>query len=327
MEYFQIYDSAFHALIGDAPQLDLLLEKDYPFAHEAGVFIPEKNELFITSNQLVDGEGHRRVEISKIILTDDGNVQSEEISCPEVEMANGGVNYGQDKMLICAQGSGSAPSGLYLVDITPPYKTELVVAGFHGRPFNAVNDVVVHSDGSIWFTDPCYGFDGGFKSKPRLPNQVYRYKPTTRGIRAMADGFGRPNGICFSPDEKTVYVTDTDWTRGTGDIDDTRASTIYAFDVREYAGEPFLTNRRLFAFCDTGIPDGIKCDMDGNVYSGCGDGVYVWSPGGTLLGKICVQGGVANFCFGSRGGLFLLNEKRLWRAQLAPTVRGALLKL
>jgi gluconolactonase len=78
---------------------------------------------------------------------------------------------------------------------------------------------------------------------------------------------------------------------------------------------------------NTGIPDGIKCDMNGNVYSGCGDGVNVWSPGGVLLGRILVEGGVANFCFGRGGEMFLLNENKLWRAQLSDSVRGALLKI
>lgn len=92
-----------------------------------------------------------------------------------------------------------------------------------------------------------------------------------------------------------------------------------------YHGEPFLVNRRLFAFADAGIPDGIKCDTDGNVYSGCGDGVHVWSPGGVLLGRVAVDGGAANFCFGRRGEMFILNETRLWRAQLGDHVRGSLL--
>lgn len=76
---------------------------------------------------------------------------------------------------------------------------------------------------------------------------------------------------------------------------------------------------------DSGVPDGIKCDMDGNVYSGCGDGVNVWSPGGELLGRIVVDGGVANFCFGRDGEMFLLNENRLWRVKLKGGVKGALL--
>lgn len=101
----------------------------------------------------------------------------------------------------------------------------------------------------------------------------------------------------------------------------------YAFDVSTIHGEPFLTNRRLFAFADQGIPDGIKCDMEGNVYSGCGDGVNVWSPGGILLGRILVEGGAANFCFGRGGEMFILNENRIWRARLGGHVRGALLRI
>lgn len=84
-------------------------------------------------------------------------------------------------------------------------------------------------------------------------------------------------------------------------------------------------NRRLFAMANTGIPDGIKCDLDGNVYSGCGDGINVWSPGGVLLGLIAIEGGVANFCFGRNGEIFALNEHKLWRIQLGEGVRGALL--
>lgn len=78
---------------------------------------------------------------------------------------------------------------------------------------------------------------------------------------------------------------------------------------------------------DTGIPDGIKCDLEGNVYSGCGDGVHVWTPGGVLVAKILVEGGVANFCFGRDGQIFLLNENKLWKAQVAKSTRGALLRI
>lgn len=99
----------------------------------------------------------------------------------------------------------------------------------------------------------------------------------------------------------------------------------YAFDISDYGGDVFLTNRRLFAMANHGIPDGIKCDLEGNVYSGCGDGINVWSPGGVLLGKVLIQGGVANFCFGRNGEMFALNEHRLWRIQLGAAVKGAIL--
>ena len=101
----------------------------------------------------------------------------------------------------------------------------------------------------------------------------------------------------------------------------------YAFDVASRHSQPFLINRRLFAFADNGVPDGIKCDMEGNVYSGCGDGVNVWSPGGALLGRILISGGAANFCFGRGGEMFILNEHRLSRAQLSSSVKGALLRI
>ncbi|KAL4873048.1 hypothetical protein BDV12DRAFT_161237 [Aspergillus spectabilis] len=324
---FAVHNTRFHAILGEGPTLELLAENEaFPFAHEAGVFIPTRNELFITSNRFQAPSGEQRVQITRVHL--DNATSSEPVTCEElsvpIPMANGGINY-HDDIIICAQGSMDAPSGLYYMTTTPPYTTTLLKGDFHGRPFNSVNDVVVHSDGTIWFTDPIYGSEQGYRPAPRLPNQVYRYNPADNSIRAMADGFGRPNGICFSPDEKVVYVTDTDWIHGDGTTDDTRASSIYAFDVIYYHDQPFLTNRRLFAMADSTIPDGIKCDLEGNVYSGCGDGVNVWSPGGNLLGRILVEGGVANFCFGRDGEVFLLNEHRLWRAKLNGNVKGALL--
>ncbi|KUI66228.1 Gluconolactonase [Cytospora mali] len=341
MEYrspsFAVYEEPVKSLFGTSPTLEMLHEnKDYPFAHEAGVYIETDNTLFITSNQYADpATGKKKIQISKVTLNrcnGKTTAKVEEIHPEGIPMGNGGVNY-EDGVLFCAQG-GPDPSkqagGLVHMEPHPPYRTRNLVSTFHGRLFNSVNDVVMHSDGSIWFTDPIYGYEQRFRPEPQLPCQVYRFVPTggvdgMGSIRVVADGFGRPNGICFSPDEKFVYITDTDWMHGGGITDLTRASTIYAFDVVYYSGQPFLANRRLFAMVDTGIPDGIKCDVHGNVYSGCGDGINVWSPGGVLLGKILVEGGAANFCFGKEGELFILNEYRLWRAQLDPSTKGALL--
>lgn len=339
---FAVYDEAVRPLFGSAPTLELLFEHtDYPFAHEAGVFVARDNTLFVTSNQYrarpheVAGAAYtsnKAIQITKIQLPPPSasasgpySIRCEEISPEGIEMANGGVNYGADAVLFCSQGTKESVGGLVVMDASPPYATRTLVSSFYGRQFNSVNDVVVARDGSVWFTDPNYGHEQGIRPHPRLPNQVYRFDPKTKNIRAMADGFGRPNGICFSPDESTVYVTDTDWIHGDGTTDLSRASTIYAFDLATYHGQPFLTNRRLFAMADTGIPDGIKCDVHGNVYSGCGDGINIWSAGGVLLGKILVAGGAANFCFGRDGELFILNEHRLWRATLAGSTKGALL--
>lgn len=231
---FKVYDEAAHIILGDSPKLELLLENDdHPFAHEAGVFIPESNTLFITSNQYPHPETNQKhIHISRVTLPSSINTtetRCAEITTDNVPFANGGVNY-KDGILFCAQGSLTTPGGLAYMPLpsdhtlTTSYRSELLITSYHNRPFNSVNDVVVHSDGSIWFTDPNYGSEQGIRPAPRLPNQVYRFDPNTGGIRAVADGFGRPNGICFSPDEQTCYITDTDWIHGDGTTDETRAS-------------------------------------------------------------------------------------------------------
>lgn len=105
--------------------------------------------------------------------------------------------------------------GLYYMSHSSMRAPVPVVTNFFGRDFNSVHSVAVsRKDGSIWFTDPCNGADRGIRSPPELPCQVYRYSPQTGDLRVVADGMGRPHGIAFSPDEKTVYITDSDAWRG-----------------------------------------------------------------------------------------------------------------
>lgn len=235
---FSVYEEPANAIFGSSPSLKLLHEnKDYPFAHEAGVFIDTDNTLFITGNGYTDpASGKRKIQISKVTLDRcNGNTTAkvEEIHPEGILMGNGGVNY-QDGVLFCAQGGpdpSTQPGGLVYMEPRPPYRTRSLISSFHSRLFNSVNDVVVHSDGSIWFTDPTYGYEQGFRPKPQLPCQVYRFDPSggingIGSIKAVADGFGRPNGICFSPDEKMLYVTDTDLLHGDGSTELTRASTM-----------------------------------------------------------------------------------------------------
>lgn len=226
---FVVHDEKAKDLFGPTPKLTLLHENmQYPFAHEAGVFMAEDDSLFITSNQFTDPvKQTRRIQITRVSLPSSlssvAAVTCEEIHPDNVPMANGGVNY-KNGVLFCAQGTLEQPGGLAFMSAQPPYESTMLLTSFYGRDFNSVNDVVVHSDGSIWFTDPTYGFEQGIRPRPRLPAQVYRFDPETKSVRAVADGFGKPNGICFSPDEKIVYVTDTHWMRGDGTTDDTRVS-------------------------------------------------------------------------------------------------------
>ncbi|RCI12223.1 hypothetical protein L249_0154 [Ophiocordyceps polyrhachis-furcata BCC 54312] len=311
-------------IFGRTPELQVLLEDEKPMFHEAGVFFPQDNVLFVTSN-FIEEQGEKVTKISRISLSSargggGGGGGGEKVSAKaeimqqaNVTLPAGGINY-KDGVVFCSQGSKKKAGGLAFVKVTPQgrcLESEMLLDRFYSREFNSPNDIAVHKDGSLWFTDPKYGSKQGIRPEATLPQQVYRFDPATKSVRAMADGFGRPNGVTFSPDQSILYVTDTDRVQGDGTEHLTRASTIYSFKVDMFNGEPSLSDRRLFAMADVGIPDGIKCDTKGNVYSGCGDGINIWSPGGELLGKILVQGGAANFCFGNPGEILCIFCRRL----------------
>lgn len=166
---------------------------------------------------------------------------------------------------------------------------------FDGKRFNSPNDVVVKSDGTIWFTDPHYGIMTnyeGFKSEQELPCNVYRIDPASGAITAVATDFNCPNGLAFSPDERRLYIADT------GRIFQNDPTHIRAFDVGEGGA---LGGGEVFHVIDPGKSDGFRCDTDGNIWSSAADGVHCIDPGGTLLGKILVPELVSNLCFGGRG--------------------------
>lgn len=198
-----------------------------PLFHEAGVFFPGEYEdrLFVTSN-ILERAGSKQIQIS--LLTRNRSIGSwkrSDVPTGIATMANGAVNCpDMQSLLICAQGNHDHIGGLMRMDANSPYTTRSVLTNYHGRRFNSTNDVIYAKDGSIWFTDPDYGFEQGFRSPPELPNQIYRYDESSGNIRAMADDLLKPNGLCFSPDEHTLYVTDTDWIHGDGTTSQTRAS-------------------------------------------------------------------------------------------------------
>src|SRR6266853_3089947 len=175
----------------------------------------------------------------------------------------------------------------------------VVLDKFNGKPLNAPNDVVVASDGAIWFTDPGYGILGnyeGHKADFELPPRVYRIDGKTGRATIVADTFDKPNGLAFSPDEKKLYIIDTGLTHG-------GRSNMRVFDVN---GDK-LANGKVFAenFAP-GFTDGVRTDIDGNVWCSMGwadpkeDGVRCYAPNGDLIGKIHLPETCANLCFGGK---------------------------
>ncbi|MGK9262159.1 SMP-30/gluconolactonase/LRE family protein [Sinorhizobium meliloti] len=188
---------------------------------------------------------------------------------------------------------------------------------FEGRRLNSPNDVVVKSDGTIWFTDPTYGIMSdyeGYRADPEQPTRnVYRLDPETGELSAVVTDFIQPNGLAFSPDEKTLYVADS-----SASHDDRLPRHIRAFDVTN-GGR--LVNGRVFCVIDKGIPDGIRTDANGNVWSSAGDGVHCFDPAGKLIGKILVPQTVANLTFGGprRNRLFIAATRSLYSLYVAVT--------
>jgi len=188
----------------------------------------------------------------------------------------------------------------------------VMVDRYKGKRLNSPNDVVVKSDGTIWFTDPPYGIMSeyeGHKTKSAIgANYVYRLDPKTGGLTVVADDFDKPNGIAFSPDERKLYIADTGRSH-----DPDGPHHIRVFDVVD--GRK-LAKGRVFAEISPGMADGFRLDTDGNVWTSAGDGVHCFSPRGELLGKVLVPEVISNVCFGGpkRNRLFITATTSLYAA-------------
>lgn len=205
---------------------------------------------------------------------------------------NGGTNW-RGQIVFCGEGQGvGIPSSLFLMNPVPPYNSTVLLNNYFGRQFNSLNDIAVHpSNGWLYFTDVDYGVLQDFRGKNQIRRQVYRFNPDTGVVRAVTDYMLRPNGLTFSPDGKWLYVTDTGAAHGFAGMDWEDPASIYRFGVRSNGQ---LGPGELFTYVHVGVPDGVRCDSEGNVYSGVGDGVHVWNSDGTLLGKIYVGETSAN---------------------------------
>lgn len=195
--------------------------------------------------------------------------------------ANGHTRDRAGRLVSCEQGNRR-------VTRTEHDGTTTVLADRHeGRRLNSPNDVVEHSDGAIWFTDPSYGIDSdyeGHRGESEIGAcHVYRVDPTTGEIAIVADDFERPNGLAFSADESTLYVVDT------------RREHLRSFNVVDGRR---LTGGQVLADCSAGSFDGIRLDETGRIWAAAHDGLHFFHPGGDLLGKLRIPQVVSNLCFG-----------------------------
>lgn len=209
------------------------------------------------------------------------------------DFSNGNTRDRQGRLVTCQHG------GRRMVRTEHDGAITVLMDSWQDRPLNSPNDVVVKSDGSIWFTDPVFGILGnyeGHKAESENKQAVYRLDPETGQAAVVTDDVLGPNGLCFSPDESILYVVES---RGEPN------RKILAFDV---GGDgTTIANKRVHIDAGPGgTPDGMRCDIDGNLWCGWGmgsaelDGVLIYAPDGTKIGRIALPERCANVCFGGR---------------------------
>jgi len=223
--------------------------------------------------------------------------------------SNGNFRDRQGRLLTCEHDSRRVTRTEYDGTIT------VLMDNYQGKKLNAPNDIVTHSDGAIWFSDPGYGIMSnyeGHKAAFEVPAVVYRLDPKTREVTVVATDMDKPNGLCFSPDEKLLYIVDTGAPKHPND-----PHQIRIYDVVDGT---HLKNGRMFVDMSPGNSDGIRCDVDGNVWSAAGwgdehyNGVHVFAPDGKLIGKIHLPEDCANICFGGakKNRLFMAASQSLY---------------
>jgi gluconolactonase len=218
--------------------------------------------------------------------------------------ANGNTRDRQGRLVTCEHDTRRVTRTEYDGTIT------VLADRFEGKRLNSPNDIVVKSDHSVWFTDPPFGIAGhyeGTKATAELPHGVYRIDGESGEVTLAAEGIKGPNGLCFSPDESLLYIVECRVT----------PRVIRVYDVVD--GGTRLTNGRTFVSCGQGLADGMRCDTDGNLWIGFGggegvDGVAVYAPEGTMIGRILTPERVSNLCFGGikRNRLFMTGSQSLY---------------
>jgi len=276
-------------------QLSRVVQTD---AHEGPVYVAGEDALYFTT-QRPDVAIRRLALDGDRFLLEPGRITTVRAAA---NMANGMALDAEGRLVVCEQGTRWRSAAITRVDRATG-SVETVVDEWLGLRLNSPNDVVVKRDGTVWFTDPSYGYLQGFRPAPQVGDHVYRYDPHSGALSVVADGFDKPNGLAFSPREDVLYVGDNG-----------KPHHIVAFDVLHGRR---LKRRRVLAGSTPEHPDGLKVDADGRVYASAADGVRIFAPSGDQVGMIAVPGAV-NFTFGGpdRNVLFITADDAIWAAAL-----------
>jgi len=223
--------------------------------------------------------------------------------------ANGNTRDRQGRLVTCEHG------GRRVSRTEPDGRIVTLADRYQDKRLNSPNDVVVKSDGTVWFTDPDYGIMSDYEGYKGRREQagclVFRLTPDTGELQVVAEDFVKPNGLAFSVDEKTLYIADTGLSH-----DPDGPHHIRAFDVS--AGNT-LSNGRVFCKVNPGVPDGFRVDDQDNIWTSCQNGVLCYAADGTALGKINIPQMVANLTFGGprRNRLFITANTSLYAVFVA----------
>ncbi|XP_024375484.1 lactonohydrolase oryL [Physcomitrium patens] len=331
---FVIRQPEFLKVIGSSPKVRVLVRTP---ALEGGVYYPDKDEFYFSTVRFNESQFKQpSIDVKKV------NLRTRQITSilknnpplgPLQALPCGMALDNNGHLIVAFQGSNIIPGSIKKYNLSSTAEDKLIknmADNWFSMPFNSPNDVVVKSDGSIWFTDPSYARAQGLKTTSSVKNMVYKIG-LDGFVDVVANGFSQPNGLAFSPDEKRLYVTDTGYDTGRpGEFDIMQPHTVIVFDVGR---DGLLGNRRLFASVGTyinfggelDIPNGIKVDTNGRVYVASRDGVQIFSRSGRPLGLIKLLG-ASNIGFGGKklDTLYMLDGKSISYIKLQ--AKGAGLK-
>jgi len=312
-EAFRFDDRAFAEVVGSHPLLAKVVDVD---AHEGPTYRPGEDALYVTTVPRRWAKRPPRAFVKRIALDGDvAGLPAERVSrvASDVVMPNGMTRDRDGSLLVCDQGDRRHPARIARIDPSAP-PTTTVVDNWHRLPLRSPNDVAVRRDGTIWFTDPSYGYLQGFRPRPRWRDALYRYDPESGALVIVADHFDKPNGLVFSPDESVLYVSDSGANQEPGSFHPNRPHHVYAYDV---LGGRSLSHERVIDVTEPGIPDGLAVDAAGRLYVSCEEGVRVLTPDGHLIGRIHLPGAV-NFTFGGpdNNHLYITADTAVWVAVL-----------